>query len=179
VTAEEKGLLGSRYYAENPLYPLKQTVANINMDGINPIAPTQDVEVIGSGATTIEDVAAEIAKSGGRTLEADTQPEKGFYYRSDHFEFAKVGVPAFYSKAGRKPIGKPDDYIDTKRAAYIATDYHKVTDQVTPEWDFSAAAQETQFLADLGLRLANDSTWPQWRAGSEFKAKRDAMLQAK
>jgi Zn-dependent M28 family amino/carboxypeptidase len=176
VTAEEKGLLGSEYYAKNPLYPLTKTVANINMDGANAFAPTRDVEVIGSGATTIEHLAEEVARSQGRVLTADTQPEKGFYYRSDHFEFAKVGVPAFYAKAGREPIGKPADYIDVKRAAYIANDYHKVSDEVTPEWDFTAAAQDAAFLYELGSRVANAPSWPEWQAGSEFKARRDAML---
>jgi Zn-dependent M28 family amino/carboxypeptidase len=176
VTAEEKGLLGSRHYAENPLYPLTKTVANINMDGANHFAPTKDIEVIGWGASTIEEFAEASARSLGRSLFADTQPEKGFYFRSDHFEFAKVGVPAFYAKAGRIPIDKPQDYIDKRRAAYTANDYHKVSDQVTPEWDFTAMAQDAKFLMDLGERLANSTDWPQWREGSEFKAKRDAMM---
>ena len=176
VTAEEKGLLGSRYYAEHPLYPLAKTVANINMDGVNFYARTHDIEVIGSGSTTIEDIAREIAEKDGRILTADTQPEKGYFYRSDHFEFAKVGVPAFYPKAGRQPIDKPADYIDLKRAAYIANDYHKVSDEIKPDWDFSAMAQDASFLVALGQRLATDPAWPEWKPGNEFKARRDAML---
>ncbi|HEY0947855.1 MAG TPA: M28 family metallopeptidase [Opitutaceae bacterium] len=176
VTAEEKGLLGSRYYAENPLYPLTQTVANINMDGANHIAPTRDIEIIGSGATTIEDLASEIAAASGRVLKPDTQPEKGFYYRSDHFEFAKVGVPAFYPKTGREPVGKVDDYIDQKRAEYTTNDYHKVSDEVKPDWDFGAMAQEVDFLVSVGRKLADTPAWPEWKPGSEFKARRDAML---
>lgn len=176
VTAEEKGLLGSRYYAENPLYPLKHTVANINMDGANMVAPTRDIEIIGSGANTIEDLARQIAQEDGRILTADTQPEKGFFYRSDHFEFAKVGVPAFYPKAGREAIGKPADYVDLKRAAYIANDYHKVSDEIKPDWDFSAMAQDVAFLFNLGQHLATDSAWPEWRAGNEFKARRDQTM---
>lgn len=176
VTAEEKGLLGSRHYAENPLYPLNRTVANINMDGANTFAPTKDVEVIGSGATTIEDVAREIVTANGRILAADTQPERGFYYRSDHFEFAKVGVPAFYGKAGRQPLNKPDDYIDRKRTEYTTADYHKVSDDLKPDWDFQAVAQEVEFLWQLGTRLADSDTWPSWKPGSEFKARRDAQM---
>lgn len=176
VTAEEKGLLGSRYYAENPLYPLNKTVANINIDGANHFAPTRDIEVIGSGSTTIEDIAREIAEKENRILTADTQPEKGFFYRSDHFQFAKVGVPAFYGQAGRQPIDKPADYIDKKRAAYIANNYHKVSDEIGSDWDFSAMTQNVSFLAQLGLRLATEPVWPEWRPGSEFKAMRDAML---
>ncbi len=176
VTAEEKGLLGSRYYAENPLYPLHQTVANINMDGANIFATTRDIEVIGSGSTTIEDIAAEVAKASGRIVTPDTQAEKGFFYRSDHFEFAKVGVPAFYSKAGREPLDRAPDYIDQRRAEYIARDYHKVSDEIGPDWDFRATAQDAQFLFEVGLAVANASRWPEWKSGSEFKARRDAML---
>jgi Zn-dependent M28 family amino/carboxypeptidase len=176
VTAEEKGLLGSRYYAEHPLYPLTKTVANINMDGANFYAPTRDIEVIGSGSTTIEDLAAKIAAAHGRVTMPDTQAEKGFYYRSDHFEFAKVGVPAFYPKAGREPVDRPPDYIDKKRAEYIANHYHKVSDELGADWDFHAVAQDTQFLFDVGRAIANDPKWPEWKEGSEFKARRETML---
>ncbi len=176
VTAEEKGLLGSQYYAENPLYPLPRTVANINMDGINLYAPTKDIEIVGSGASTIEDLAAEVAAKTQRTLIPDTQSEKGFYYRSDHFEFAKVGVPAFYAKAGRIPIGKPEGYIDEKRTSYIEKDYHKVSDEVKADWDYGAGAQDVDFLLQVGLLVANAPVAPTWREGNEFKAKRDAML---
>ena len=176
VTAEEMGLLGSRYYAQNPLYPLERTIANINIDGANHFAATKDVEVIGSGATTIEDIAHQVASDQGRVVTADTQPEKGFFYRSDHFEFAKVGVPAFYGKAGRQPIDKPADYIDRKRSAYIANDYHKVSDELREDWDFSAMVQEADFLFALGRRVADSTVAPEWRAGNEFKARRDLML---
>jgi Zn-dependent M28 family amino/carboxypeptidase len=177
VTAEEMGLLGARHYAANPLYPLARTVANVNLDGANHLAPTRDIEVIGWGATTIEDTAAEVARALGRTLTPDTQPEKGSYYRSDHFEFAKAGVPAFYSKAGRQPIDRPADYIDQKRAEYVSRHYHKVSDEVTTDWDFSATAQDSDFLFELSRRLGDADDWPRWREGSEFKARRDAMLQ--
>ena len=176
VTAEEKGLLGSRYYAENPLYPLNRTVANVNMDGANIHAPTRDLEVIGSGSTSIEDLAATIAARHGRKITPDTQPEKGFYYRSDHFEFAKVGVPAFYAKAGREPLTAPADLIDRRREEYTAQRYHKPADEVGPDWDFTAVAQDTEFLFEVGRELANAEQWPTWKPGSEFKARREAML---
>ena len=176
VTAEEKGLLGSRYYAENPLYPLTRTVANINIDGANIFAPTRDIEIIGSGSSTIDEVAERIARASGRVTMPDTQPEKGFFYRSDHFEFAKVGVPAFYPKAGREALGRPADYIDRKRAEYTTHHYHKVSDEITPEWDFEAVAQDTQFVFELGRALADAPRWPEWKDGSEFKARREAML---
>src|SRR5581483_9251422 len=101
VTAEEKGLLGSRFYAEHPLYPLNRTVANINMDGANQFGPTSDMETVGFGASTIDDVGIAVARAQGRVMKPDAHPERGSYYRSDHFEFAKVGVPSYYPKAGK------------------------------------------------------------------------------
>jgi Zn-dependent M28 family amino/carboxypeptidase len=178
VTAEEKGLLGSRYYALNPLYPLTQTVAVINMDGANQFGRTTDLEVIGFGASTIDDLGAAIARSQGRELKPDSHPERGLFYRSDHFEFAKVGVPAYYPKPGRLFIGKPADYGDKIVNEYVARDYHQVSDEVKPEWTFEGAAQDTEFLLQVGLRIANDPKWPEWRSGNEFKPRRDTMLKA-
>jgi len=178
VTAEEKGLLGSRYYASNPLYPLEQTVANINMDGANQYGPTSDIVVVGHGASTLDDLAAEIGELQGRTVNPDPRPEFGSYYRSDHFEFAKVGVPAFYGRSGRKFIGLPDDFADKLINDYVANRYHKPGDEVQPDWTFEGAAQDAAFLLEMGLRVANAPEWPRWRDGNEFKAKRDAMLKA-
>ena len=176
VTAEEKGLLGSRYYAENPLYPLTKTLANINIDGANQFGPTSDMSTIGFGASTIDDIGIAVANAMGRTMGPELRPENGSYYRSDHFEFAKVGVPSYYPKNGRNFIGQPDDFYDKQVKDYIANRYHKVTDEVQPDWTFEGAAQDTTFLIEVGLRIANGDTWPQWRAGNEFKPKRDAMM---
>jgi Zn-dependent M28 family amino/carboxypeptidase len=176
VTAEEKGLLGSRYYAENPLYPVTRTIANVNVDGANIFAPTHDIEVVGSGSTTIEDVAARVAAARNRILTPDTQPEKGSFYRSDHFEFAKIGIPAFYPKAGRQPLNRAPDYIDRRRTEFTAQHYHKVSDEIGPDWDFEAVVQDTEFLLELGRILADTSQWPEWKPGSEFKARREASL---
>jgi Zn-dependent M28 family amino/carboxypeptidase len=176
VTAEEQGLLGSRFYAHHPVYPLERTIANINMDGANQFGRTEDLVVIGNGATTIEDVAAEVAATQGRTLSPDPRPEVGSYYRSDHFEFAKVGVPAFYGRAGRRYIGQPPDFAEKQVDDYIANRYHKVGDEVQPNWTFEGAAQDAALLFELGRRLANDPTRPEWRPGNEFKARRDAMM---
>jgi Zn-dependent M28 family amino/carboxypeptidase len=176
VTAEEKGLLGSRYYAENPLYPLNRTLADINMDGANQFGPTTDMAAIGYGSSTIDDIGTAVAKEQGRTMEAESHPEHGGYYRSDHFEFAKVGVPGYYAKSGKKFIGKPDDYGEKLIQDYIANRYHKVTDEVQPDWTFEGAAQDTEFLLEVGRRIADGDKWPQWREGNEFKAKRDAMM---
>ena len=178
VTAEEKGLLGSRYYAQNPLYPLNRTVAAINMDGANQFGRTSDLEVIGFGASTIDEVGLAVAKEQGRVVRPDSHPERGSYYRSDHFEFAKVGVPAYYPKAGKQFIGQPADYGEKKVTEYVANDYHQVSDEVKPDWTFEGAAQDTEFLLKLGLRIANNPTWPEWKPGNEFKARRDAMLNA-
>ena len=176
VTAEEKGLLGSRYYAQNPLYPLAHTVANINMDGANQFGPTSDMETVGFGASTLDDLGAAAAKAQGREMKPEAHPERGSYYRSDHFEFAKVGVPAYYAKSGKKFIGQSDDYGEKIVSEYIAKNYHQVSDEVKPDWTFEGAAQDTEFLMNVGLKVANDPKWPEWKPGNEFKARRDAML---
>ena len=176
VTAEEKGLLGSRYYAQAPLYPLTQTIANINMDGANQFGPTSDMATIGFGASTIDDVGIAVAREQGRTMKPEAHPERGSYYRSDHFEFAKVGVPSYYPKYGHNFIGLPADFGEKMVNDYIANRYHKVSDEVQPDWTFEGAAQDTAFLFEVGRRLANDPLWPEWKPGNEFKAKRDTML---
>ncbi len=176
VTAEEKGLLGSRYYATHPLYPLINTIVNINMDGANQFGRTRDMATVGFGASTIDDVGIAVARAQGRDMLPEPHPERGSYYRSDHFEFAKVGVPSYYPKNGTKFVGQPDDYGEKLIQDYIANRYHKVTDEVQPDWTFEGAAQDTEFLLEVGLRIANGTTWPEWRPGNEFKARRDAMM---
>ncbi len=176
VTAEEKGLLGSRYYAQNPLYPLTKTLANINMDGANQFGPTSDMATVGFGASTLDDIGIAVAAAQDRTMEPEAHPERGSYYRSDHFEFARVGVPSYYPKHGRRYIGQPEDFADRVVADYIANDYHKVTDEVKPDWTFEGAAQDSAFLFEVGRRVANAEKWPEWKPGNEFKARRDEML---
>ena len=176
VTAEEKGLLGSRYYATNPLYPLKQTLAAINIDGANQFGPTSDLATIGLGASTLDDIGATVAKAQGREMKAEPHPERGYYYRSDHFEFAKVGVPAYYIKNGQTYIGLPADFAEKQANDYLANRYHKVGDEVQPDWTFAGAAQDAAFLYEVGRAVANGDKWPEWRPGNEFKAPRDAML---
>lgn len=177
VTAEEQGLLGVRYYAENPFYPLNKTLADINIDGLNQWGRTRDIIVIGLGNSTLDDTAAEVAREQGRVLKPDAEPEKGFFYRADHFEFAQEGVPAFYSDAGTDYIGKPPGYAKKKRSEFTENDYHKPTDEVKPDWDLSGAVEDVQFLFLLGNRVAGAAKWPEWKPGTEFKAKREAMLQ--
>ena len=176
VTAEEKGLLGAKFYAENPLYPLAKTLADINMDVINLWGRTRDVVSVGLGNTTLDDTLLEAAKGQGRTVGGDPEPEKGSFYRSDHFEFAKVGVPALNAKAGIDYIGKPSDYGKAKRDEYTQKDYHKVSDEVKPGWDLSGAEQDMQLLMGVGYAVAQGSKAPEWKPGTEFKATREASL---
>lgn len=176
VTAEEKGLLGAKYYAEHPLYPLEGTLANINMDGLNPWGRTKDIEVIGRGQSTLEDLLQLAADATGRLVTADSEPEKGRFYRSDHFEFAKQGVPGLYLKGGIHVLGKPTGYGKQKLDEYTERDYHKVSDEMKPDWDLTGAADDLKLLFEVTWRAANGDTWPVWKNGSEFKARRDAML---
>jgi Zn-dependent M28 family amino/carboxypeptidase len=176
VTAEEKGLVGSKYYAAHPLYPLAKTAANINMDGINQWGRTSDFTVIGLGNSTLDDDLTRILKADGRTVRPDAEPEKGFYYRSDHFEFAKQGVPALDTDAGIDFIGKPNGYGMKKRDEYTARDYHKPSDEVKPDWDLSGGVQDARTLFRVGYVVAQENAMPQWKPGTEFKAKRDSTL---
>ncbi|WP_114782174.1 M28 family metallopeptidase [Botryobacter ruber] len=176
VTAEEQGLLGAKYYASNPLYPLNKTLANINMDGLNTYGPTEDVVVIGYGNSTVEDILAEEAQKQDRRIVPEPTPEKGYYYRSDHFEFAKQGVPALYMKSGVKARNRPDDYVKKIQDEYIAKDYHKVSDQVKESWNLEGAVEDLRLLFMVGYRIANGQQYPEWKPTSAFKARRDSML---
>ncbi|MEO5825276.1 MAG: M28 family metallopeptidase [Gemmatimonadales bacterium] len=179
VTAEEKGLLGARYYVGNPLYPLTKTLANFNIDGFNQWGPTSDVTVIGLGNSTLDDILGVVAGGRQRTLSPDSEPEKGFYFRSDHFEFAKQGVPAMYLEAGTKYIGKPEGFGKQKRDEYTNQDYHQPSDEVKANWDLRGAVADLGLLFEVGRRVANDSIWPTWKAGTEFKSIRDSSLAKK
>ncbi len=176
VTAEEKGLLGAKYYAENPLYPLNKTLANINMDGVNQWGRTTDITMVGDDNSTLIDLLREAATSQKRTVNPDPESEKGFYYRSDHFEFAKQGVPALYTDSGVNYQGKDPAFSKNKRDEYTDKDYHKVSDQIKPDWDLTGAVDDAQLLTMIGYRVAQGERYPEWKAGSEFKAKRDAMM---
>jgi Zn-dependent M28 family amino/carboxypeptidase len=176
VTAEEKGLLGAKHYAQNPLYPLERTAANINIDGLNQWGRTNDIVVVGLGNSTLDDILRGAATAEGRTLVPDPESEKGFFYRSDHFEFAKEGVPALYTDQGIDYIGQPAGYGEEKRNEYTANDYHTVSDEVKPNWDLSGAAEDLKLLFRVGFDVAQAASFPEWMPGTEFKAKRDAML---
>jgi len=178
VTAEERNLLGAKYYATHPLYPLNKTVADINIDGVNQWGRTSDFTVIGLGNSTLDDVLTDVLKAENRTVRPDAEPEKGFYYRSDHFEFAKQGVPALDIDAGIEYIGKPAGYGIQKRDEYTNNNYHQPSDEVRPDWDLSGAVDDIRVLFRVGYMVAQADALPQWKAGTEFKAKRDAMMGA-
>lgn len=178
VTAEEQGLLGAKYYAEHPVHPLARTLANINMDGLNPWGRTADLRQVGGGNSTLDEVLGTVARRRGRHVLPDAHPERGTFYRSDHFEFMKLGVPALYVKAGDDYLDRPAGFGEQKVTEYIERDYHKVTDEVKPDWDLSGAVEDLQVLYEVGRRLAEDRRWPAWRPGSEFRAAREASLKA-
>ena len=176
VTGEEQGLLGSQYYSVTPIYPLAKTAANINMDVLNTWGTTKDVTVIGLGASELDDYARAAAAEQGRTLRPDAEPEKGFYYRSDHFNFAKQGVPAFDPEPGVDYVGKPPEYGMQKRNDYTEHDYHAPSDEIKPGWDMSGAVQDLQLFLTMGYRIANAAKMPEWRPGNEFRAIRERQL---
>lgn len=178
VTAEEQGLLGSKYYAEHPLYPLNKTLADINMDSINVWGATRDVQVIGFGQNTLEDTYATLVKARKRTVVADSEPEKGRYFRSDQFSFAKQGVPSLYIKSGIDFTGKPVGWGQAKLDEYTQHDYHAPSDEIKAEWNLGGAAEDMQLLYQLGLTVATANSWPTWKADSEFRQVRAASLAA-
>ncbi len=177
TTGEEKGLLGAKYYVENPLYPLAQTAADINLDGMNPWGRTRDLVVIGLGNSTLDDLLRAEARRQDRVLKPDAEPEKGFFYRSDQLEFARKGVPVLYTDAGTEFIGKAAQYAMTKRDEYTKKDYHRVTDEVRTDWDLAGATEDLQLLFQTGYHVAQETNMPEWKAGAEFAPKRGRVEQ--
>ena len=176
VTAEEKGLLGSKYYATHPLYPLARTLANVNMDGLNPYGRTLDLVNVGQGFSTLDEVLAEVAALQGRRIEPDPESEKGYYFRSDHFSFVQQGVPALYAESGIDFRGRPAGWGKAQRERYTAEDYHKPSDEMRDDWDLSGALEDVALYLRVAWRLSEADAWPAWKPGSEFKAVREAML---
>ncbi|MFC4874421.1 M28 family metallopeptidase [Negadavirga shengliensis] len=177
VTAEEQGLWGSAYYAANPIYPKEKTVANINMDGINPYGKMKDVSLIGIGQSELEDILEDELEKVGRYAAPEPTPSAGYYFRSDHFNFAKIGIPALYIGTGIDHMEKGKEYGKDLQDNYTAEYYHKPGDEYDPgRWNLDGAAEDVQLLFSVGKRLANSDSWPQWKANSEFKAIRDAYM---
>jgi len=160
------------------VYPLARTVANLNIDGMNTWGRTRDLRQIGRGASTVDAVVDAVARSRGRVVLPDAHPERGMFYRSDHFEFMKGGVPGLYLKAGDEYLGKPTGYGESKVNEYIERDYHKVSDEVKPGWDLTGAAEDLRLYHDILRRMADDRRAPRWNPSSEFRAAREASLKA-
>lgn len=179
VTAEEQGLLGSKYYAENPIYPTSKTVANINMDGLYYMGLMKDLTIIGYGQSDLDEMAEELAKAQNRYVLADPTPEKGYFFRSDHFQFAKVGIPASYSYGSYDAVNGGIQYAKETLEAYTAIAYHRPADEFKldeTDWKLAGMQQDVELFSALGWKLANSDIWPQWKEGSEFKAIREADL---
>lgn len=175
TTAEEAGLLGAKYYALHPLYPLEKTLADINIDSMNVWGKARDVEDTSFGMSTLDDALAKRAQTQGRVAIASLRPEKGNIYRADNFEFAKVGVPALYIGKNEHLLSRPAD-APLRADEFDLHDYHQVSDEVKPDWDLSGAVQDVQLLFEVGYEVANGDKYPEWKPGNEFKAQRDAMM---
>jgi Zn-dependent M28 family amino/carboxypeptidase len=174
VTAEEQGLLGSEYYAANPIYSPKKTVANINIDALSAIGPMKDLTIVGYGQSELEDIANEFAKQQGRYISPDPNPGAGSFFRSDHFNFAKIGIPALYAKGEKEHLTKGIEYATKQNEEYTALHYHKQSDEIMDSWDLTGMVEDAQLLYQVGEKLSNDpSLWPKWKEGSEFKAIRE------
>lgn len=170
-TAEEKGLLGARYYVEHPLYPLLQTVADINLDYFSNWGwgRTHDFSILGLGNSTLDDITAEVVHAQGRVLTGDTAPEQGFYFRSDHYEFARGGVPSLETSPGIDYVGKPAGFGVAKRTEYIGHDYHQPSDTVKPDWDLSGAVEDLRVLLAVGYRVAQNNARPTWKSDAVWR----------
>lgn len=169
VTAEEEGLLGSSYYAHNPVYPLRQTVANINIDALSPIGKTRDISVIGLGQSDMDDYVIRAAQRQKRQVVSGSNPSAGGFFRSDHFSFAKVGVPALYTGNGQEAIDKDSAEVAALRDA-LGQRYHHVSDEYDEGWHVDGMIEDIQLLFDVGYSLSREATFPKWKTGSEFKA---------
>jgi Zn-dependent M28 family amino/carboxypeptidase len=179
LTAEESGLIGSEYYAAHPLVPLEKTAAVINIDSLYPLGRARDIQVIGFGASELEDRLAAAAARQGRVLSPDANPEAGYFYRSDHLNLAKKGVPALYVKSGvdlrDRPPGTGQKSVDD----YFANIYHKQADDYQPSWDVAGSIEDLKLLFEVGAGIVSDGSWPDWYAGNEFRSAREASRAAR
>ena len=174
VTAEESGLLGSRYYAEHPVYPLAHTVGGVNMDVLNANGPAKDFVLTGAGKSEIEDLVKPFVLAEGRTIGTEEHPEAGGYYRSDHFSFAKLGVPMLDGGSGSDLVKGGKAAGEAASRDYVAHRYHKPQDEYNPNWDWSGAVADLNIYYGLGRKLAEDTAlWPNWYKSAEFRAIRD------
>ena len=175
TTAEEAGLLGAKWYAEHPLYPLEKTVADINIDTLNVWGKARDIEDISYGFSDLDDMLAAAAQRQSRKMIPNPRPEKGSIYRADNFEFSKVGLPSLYIGKNQHLLSRPENG-PLRADEYDLKDYHQPSDDVKPDWDLSGAVQDVDLLFEVGYQVANADKSPEWKAGNEFKPKRDAMM---
>src|SRR5256714_5672922 len=173
TTAEEAGLLGAKYYAEHPLYPLEKTLADINLDSMNVWGKARDIEDLSLGFSTLDEMLADVAKRQGRSAIPDSRPDKGKIYRADNFEFSKAGLPSLYIGKGEHLLSRPET-APLRSDEFDSTDYHQVTDEVRPDWDLSGAVQDVQLLFEVGYQVANGDKFPEWKPRSEFRVKGSA-----
>ncbi|MDP1829893.1 MAG: M20/M25/M40 family metallo-hydrolase [Archangium sp.] len=176
VAAEEQGLLGSQYLVEHPPVPPGRMAANLNLDGLNIWGRTRDVSVIGLGKSSLDGLIVALAMQQGRTVKPDALSDRGFFYRSDQFNFAKVGVPSAYFSSGQDFIGRPETWGREQREKWEATHYHQPSDELTDTWDLSGAVEDVRLFLELGLSVANAPTAPTWTKGDEFESARKRAL---
>jgi Zn-dependent M28 family amino/carboxypeptidase len=174
VTAEEQGLLGSAHYAANPVFPLAQTVGGLNMDGLSSFGPTNELVVQGYGMSELDGIADAAAEAQGRRVDPDPEPEKGYYFRSDHFELAKLGVPMIYPGPGIDHVEHGPEYGQEQNDKYNVGRYHMVTDEFDDTWDLSGAVADVQLYYEIGAAVIQSEVWPNWNEGTEFRAIREA-----
>ena len=179
VTAEESGLLGSAHYAANPLFPLNQTVGGVNIDAMNVVGPMKDIVVVGYGNSELEDILAEEASKQSRSLTQEPTPEKGYFFRSDHFNFAKKGVPVLYAEGGTVHTEKGDQFVTDANADYTSNRYHKPSDEFSDAWDLRGAIADMALYFNVGLTVAESDSWPNWYEGTAFRGIRDASMASK
>jgi Zn-dependent M28 family amino/carboxypeptidase len=176
VGAEEQGLLGSRYFAEHPPVPNGKLSAVVNIDGVNFLGISRDVQVVGFGKSSLDDLVGKVAKKQSRIVVPDREPSKGYYYRSDQFSLAKVGVPGVYLHSGHEILGKPDGWGKEQLDVWTKKDYHQRSDEYNPGWDLSGAVKDIQLLAEVGWIVANQDEMAKWNPGDEFEAARKAAI---
>jgi Zn-dependent M28 family amino/carboxypeptidase len=174
-TGEESGLLGSQYYAEHPTFEPRNIAAMVNMDGLSIFGPARNILVTGYGQSNLDDRLREAARRQNRVVSPEVYPERGGFYRSDHFNFAKIGVPALYTGSGNDLVVGGTERARQMSDDFLAHRYHKPDDEITPDWDMTGATLDLGLLYDVGRGVADSDAWPQWSATSEFRAARTAQ----